>query len=209
MGNVKAILLALLVASAARGAAGIAAPVGWWKLDNDGAPLVAVDSSGSGIDGTLTNMDGTEWTPSGKAGGALEFDGTDDYVDLGNPSALQITGNQTICLWLRPDVLNKRQNPYAKAYGGEGTWTLEMNGTINYYYGSAGRNSSPYSSYAMSKALKVGQWAHVAVVRDLKSREVTWYRAPGNAIRSGRAMPSMLQKGAVRRGPRPRRVLLR
>ena len=139
------------------------------------------DLSGKGNDGRLYGG----VLVAGRAGFAMKLD-TRTSIDLGNPQELQITGDQTICMWINPAELTARQNPINKAYGGEGTWTLEMNGTINYYYGSAGRNSSPYSSYSMSKALKVGQWAHVAVVRDLKSRKVTWYR-DGVAVSSGDA----------------------
>jgi len=46
--------------------------VAYWKLDNDGAVNVAVDSSGGSNDGALTNFpgDGTEWVP-GQIDGAL------------------------------------------------------------------------------------------------------------------------------------------
>ena len=56
--------------------------VGWWKLDETSG-LIATDISGSGNDGTLMNMGGEEWT-TGVINGALDMDGTDDYVDLGN-----------------------------------------------------------------------------------------------------------------------------
>jgi len=135
--------------------------------------------SGKGNDGRLYGG----VLVAGRAGSAMKLD-TKTFIDMGNPRELQITGDQTICMWINPAELAARQNPINKAYGGEGTWTLETNGTINYYYGSSGGNSSPYSSYNMSKALKVGQWAHVAVVRDLKSRKVTWYR-DGVAVSSG------------------------
>ena len=50
--------------------------VGWWKFD-EGSGTVAYDSSGNGNDGNLTN--GPTWV-SGKIGGALSFDGVDDFV---------------------------------------------------------------------------------------------------------------------------------
>ena len=67
--------------------------VGCW-LFNEGAGLIAADSSGNGNHGTLTNManPGTPtsgWT-SGPNGGALAFDQHDDTVNCGNPAALQI-----------------------------------------------------------------------------------------------------------------------
>jgi hypothetical protein len=43
---------------------------------------LAVDESGRGNNGTLTN--GASWTTSGKFGSALSFDGSDDYVNLGS-----------------------------------------------------------------------------------------------------------------------------
>ena len=48
---------------------------------------------------------------------ALDFDGSNDYVALGNPAQLQITGDMTIEMWLKPDNFSVRRNPYAKAYG--------------------------------------------------------------------------------------------
>jgi N-acetylneuraminic acid mutarotase len=50
--------------------------VGWWKFD-EGSGTVAYDSSGNGNDGSLTG--GPTWA-TGKIGGALSFDGVDDYV---------------------------------------------------------------------------------------------------------------------------------
>ncbi len=52
--------------------------VGWWKFDEANG-TVAYDSSGNGNDGNLTN--GPTWV-SGKIGGALSFDGVDDYMEV-------------------------------------------------------------------------------------------------------------------------------
>jgi hypothetical protein len=54
--------------------------VAWWKFDETNG-TVAYDSSGNGNDGSLGN--GPTWT-TGKIGGALSFDGVNDYVNLGN-----------------------------------------------------------------------------------------------------------------------------
>jgi N-acetylneuraminic acid mutarotase len=60
--------------------------VGWWKFD-EGSGVVAYDSSGNGNDGNLTN--GPTWT-SGKIGGALSFDGVDDFVVIPATSDLDL-----------------------------------------------------------------------------------------------------------------------
>ena len=52
--------------------------VGWWKLDETSG-IIAADSSASANNGILYG--GPTWS-AGKVGGALEFDGVDDYVEL-------------------------------------------------------------------------------------------------------------------------------
>jgi len=140
-------------------------------LTASGLKVYIVDASRKRHRGLLTGGILT----AGKAGRAMKFTGN-THIDFGNPKALQITGGQTICMWLNPANLTNRQNPINKAYGGEGTWTLETHGAINYWCGSSGKNASPYTGYAMTKPVKPGQWAHVASVRDTKTGKVTWYK---------------------------------
>jgi hypothetical protein len=73
--------------------------VAHWQLD-EGSGTIAADSSGNGLDGTL--MGDPLWVPGIICGtGALEFDGVDDNVDCGNPSALDFgTGDWTISAWI-------------------------------------------------------------------------------------------------------------
>jgi len=68
--------------------------VGWWRLDGN-----ANDSSGNNNHGTLSGN--PQWV-AGKIGGALEFDGTDVYIDCGNGPSLDITGEITIAAWIYP-----------------------------------------------------------------------------------------------------------
>jgi hypothetical protein len=53
--------------------------VGWWKLD-EGIGTTVVDWSGHANHGTLIN--GPQWALAGYNGGAVEFDGKDDYVSV-------------------------------------------------------------------------------------------------------------------------------
>ena len=105
--------------------------VGWWKFDEtDGN--IAYDSSGNGNNGNLTN--GPIWV-TGKISGALSFDGSDDFVDLGNSSNLALTLNKSLSIWLKPTAFGNRRNPYNRSYGGTGALTIETgsDGLINYY----------------------------------------------------------------------------
>lgn len=145
---------------------------GWWRFD-EGKGDKAEDDSGNGSHGTLQG--GVKWT-DGVIGKALLFDGSDDYVTLGNSKALQLAGDQTISLWIKAAALDGRRNPFAKAYGGEGTMTLEPDGTVNYYYGQAGGDSEPYQGLTMTKAVQPKVWTHLVIVRDLKGRKLHWYK---------------------------------
>ncbi len=63
---------------------------------DEGAGSTITDLSGNNITGTVFN---TIWT-TGKYGGALSFNGAGSYIDLGNPTALQLTGSMTWSAWI-------------------------------------------------------------------------------------------------------------
>ena len=77
--------------------------VGYWKMDEgQGTTVNNSGSGGSGLNGTLgTGSSAPTWSQSGKFGKALSFDGSNDYVDMGNPPSLQITGNIAISSWVK------------------------------------------------------------------------------------------------------------
>ncbi|MBM3237974.1 LamG domain-containing protein [Candidatus Poribacteria bacterium] len=72
--------------------------VGIWLFD-DGKGAIAEDLSGNGNDGKL--MKEPKWV-DGKFGKALEFNGTDNYVDFGSGASLDITNEITIVAWTFP-----------------------------------------------------------------------------------------------------------
>ena len=67
---------------------------------DEGSGTMAQDSSSYANHGTLTNMEGREWT-AGKFGNALRFDGKDDYVDCGNDASLNITTAISVECWVK------------------------------------------------------------------------------------------------------------
>ena len=140
-------------------------------FDAEGRKFVR-DLSGQGNHGALHGAAPVK----GIAGEGLLFDGDESYVDLGNKPSLQITGSQTIALWLAPALLRGRRNPYNKAYGGEGTMTLEPTGAVNYYYGQGGGNAEPYVALAMTDSLKPEVWTHLVLVRDFAAKKVAWFK---------------------------------
>ncbi len=68
---------------------------------DEGSGTIAEDSSGNGINGTLVN--GPAWI-TGKNGKALNFDGTDDYVNIAANSAFDSLNEITVTAWIKPVV---------------------------------------------------------------------------------------------------------
>ncbi|MBN2183330.1 MAG: LamG domain-containing protein [Sedimentisphaerales bacterium] len=70
--------------------------VGWWKLDGSCDGTLVVDSSGFDRHGSLGGN--PQWIV-GYSGGALEFDGRDDYVDLPIGSLIGSLTNSSFAVW--------------------------------------------------------------------------------------------------------------
>ncbi|MBD3368475.1 MAG: hypothetical protein GF405_09945 [Candidatus Eisenbacteria bacterium] len=66
---------------------------------NEGEGTTAHDATGNGPDAVVS---GAEWT-AGPRGGALEFDGTDDFVAVEAPPSLADLGQGSISVWFRAD----------------------------------------------------------------------------------------------------------
>ena len=73
--------------------------VGYWPM-NEGTSTQAGDFSGSGNTGTLTS--GPTWT-AGKFGQAVNLDGTNDYIDLGSNTSLNVASSQAFSVsgWVK------------------------------------------------------------------------------------------------------------
>src|SRR3989338_8469827 len=84
--------------------------VGYWTMDGPDITWTsdtagtATDLSGSGNAGTLTSMSKSASAVAGKIGQALDFDGTADYVGVGDPAGgeLDFSSSQsfTIAAWV-------------------------------------------------------------------------------------------------------------
>jgi len=139
--------------------------VSHWKFD-EGAGSTAYDSAGNN-DGTLN---GPQWV-SGKTGDyALDFDGEDDYVDLGNDDALKPPLPVTIAGWVKLSDSGKLQRlisideQSSKYYG---LW-LEVQATdkvsVSFGDGRGGASQAYRRSKVGTTTLGTGTWYHVAGV---------------------------------------------
>ncbi|OGH70159.1 MAG: hypothetical protein A2754_00640 [Candidatus Magasanikbacteria bacterium RIFCSPHIGHO2_01_FULL_47_8] len=126
---------------------------------NETSGTKAVDSSGNGNFGTLVN--GPTWTTGGKIGGAINFDGVNDYVatnaEVGGLNA------KTFAFWIKPGakmknwaglVLEAGSFNSSKYVGFAGF----SNMTVALYQGYANGNEQFYSS---AVPVTPKQWNHV------------------------------------------------
>ena len=80
--------------------------VGYWSFD-EGSGDIAYDRSGNGNDGTLMNMNNNDWV-DGVKGKGLEFDGADDYVEVGDNPSLEPSGSFSISFWFKTTQLGNK-----------------------------------------------------------------------------------------------------
>ena len=149
--------------------------VGYWSF-NEGSGLKAMDYSGNNNTGTLTG--GPTWT-NGKAGQALSFDGSDDYVQVSDASSLRIANIVTISAWIKLDtyyvngalIAQKRNlTTHAVSYN-YGLWVLNGGALRFEFYDSAYR---AFDSNAGE--LVFGQWINVVAVSDEIADTVKLYK---------------------------------
>jgi len=83
--------------------------VGSWHLNGgtsgniaNGTTVGFEDMSGNNNNGTANNANGSgmAWA-GGKFGGAISLDGTDDYIDAGSNTSLNVTSGVTISAWVK------------------------------------------------------------------------------------------------------------
>jgi hypothetical protein len=155
---------------------------GVWHMDN-----AAAESTSNRCVGTKS---GSVTNAVGLIADGQEFNGSSSY-SLGNPFALRITGNQTIEMWLKPVIFTgTRRNPYSKAYGGEGTLTMNTDGTVTYYYGQVGADAGPWQETTISTALQTNEWGHLTIVRDFGKTVLQWYKNGTQANQAVTTYPS-------------------
>ncbi len=83
---------------------------------DESSGTTAADASGHNVTGTLVN--GPTWT-GGRFGNAVLTSGATDYVDIGNPTALRLTGSMTVSAWINSSaypgddaaIVSKRGGP--------------------------------------------------------------------------------------------------
>jgi hypothetical protein len=129
-----------------------------WTFD-EGSGTTAADSSGNGHNGSLTN--GASFVGTGKIGGAISFDGVDDYVRVEHSDSLSLNGELTFSAWVNNSELSWLDTIISKG---------ERENRLNYWFSTIDSNISLgvfnrtwLGSDTAGTSLLPNTWYHVAV----------------------------------------------
>lgn len=158
--------------------------IGYWTFDENGGNLI-YDFSMNSNNGTMSdddhnNEDGNKPPrfARGKFSSALEFDGIDDFVNLGNESIFDLgTKSFTITFWIKPkEQFSSEVSILEKGgYGLSGYSIRFLNSTktIAFYYASSEGWSG---EFAPQVSVPTNEWSYIAVVVNQSAGKGTSYK---------------------------------
>jgi len=139
---------------------------------NETGGTTVTDYSGNNLTGTIVGAT----RAAGKYGNALSFNGTTNYVDLGNPAALQLTGSMTIEAWVKAAANPADDGQIVAKSNGTG-WQLKTSkDTGAQTFGIAVSINSTSTSQRYSTTVRsLGTWYHVAGVYNAATSTLSTY----------------------------------
>jgi len=136
--------------------------VGAWCPSVAGNGLLLPDLSGYGNHGTLTNMDASDWVGTDK-GRALDFDGGNDYVDLGSSIQNTFTLLTFRSLILFKNINKKQAIISSYTLSPQGGWGVELlqNNTVNFF---GFQNTTAFIETQTTQKISVNSWTDIVCI---------------------------------------------
>jgi glucose/arabinose dehydrogenase len=178
-GSPKSVPVTLTVAPPATGL------VGAWSFDETSG-TTAADASGSGNTGTVSGPART----AGRYGGALSFDGVNDWVTVNDANSLDLTNRITLEAWVRPTGLGDWRTVLIKERPGQLAYALYASTDNNRPSGHVFTNAD--IMLRGPSVLAANTWSHLAYTYDgsttrlyVNGTQVATAALTGNAMTSG------------------------
>ena len=127
---------------------------GYWDFE-EGSGSTLNDQVGS-KDGTLNNMEAGDWV-AGVIGTGLQFDGVDEYVDLGTHPTEETV--YSISAWFK--TASNTQAIVSRAANAHCDYNPQIRAAATSESGCGGLNATAYNA-----ATQDGEWHHVVFTRD-------------------------------------------
>ncbi|MDD5597182.1 MAG: PKD domain-containing protein [Victivallaceae bacterium] len=141
---------------------------GCWHFD-EGSGTTAYDSSSGGNDGVIH---GASWV-NGKAGGALAFDGSDDYLDCGNDTDLELT-TFSVEAWVNTNYSGGHQILACKGIYMNSGWYVWLRSDQAIYL-QVNNTASAEQLQSVPNAFTLNEWNHIAVTYDASTKTANFY----------------------------------
>ncbi|HVT63112.1 MAG TPA: LamG domain-containing protein, partial [Legionellaceae bacterium] len=173
------------------------APVGWWKMDecqgttlndssgNNNAGTINIGASGTQTSAGTCNTSGTAWGNGviGKFNSSLNFDGTDDYISITNPSSDDFgTGPMSISAWIKTTDTTDFQSIVDNKFQGTNNagFDLQLNTTPlggKPFFRTANGTSQSSTNQSAPPNVADGQWHHLVgtLTRGISSDTISLY----------------------------------
>lgn len=149
--------------------------VGHWTFDARDLLINVADSSGSGNKGEIKGQAATT-TAIGVFGQAIDFDGSDDYITMGDQNSLDFgTGDFAGCAWIK-STETSTDTIFGKRTGGGVGWLFRRDGSndrLNLRVDD-GPAEPDYNSTSGLVDINDGEWHHACFSVD-RSADVTFY----------------------------------
>ena len=142
-----------------------------WNLDEvDGAIANDLIAASNGA------VSGATWqSAGGHIDGALEFDGSDDFVVVSDNDDISVgTGDYTIAMWIKPDDVSGVRGLVTKMKDGsdkEFAFTI-LNSSLIF---DVEKDADNGRAASVSGVLSSGSWQHVAVTFEAATKSVHFY----------------------------------
>jgi len=139
--------------------------VGHWKMNENAASLDVLDTSANGNNG-LARRYTSLLSTVGISDGALNFDGSSDYIDCGYNQSFDFDTDLTISAWIKLGKLGEIGPIVQKREAGAGDQSFYFRVYTNNKLASCFYDGSTWISILGQTELSHGSWHHVAATYD-------------------------------------------
>ncbi len=148
-------------------------PVGEWKLDESSGTSIVYDTSENENNGSMEDFATDDWT-KGKKGSGLNFDSSDNRINLSSPTTLDnlpSNGGLSISMWIYPRssgegsagrLIQKDDGGSAPNVG----WRLTLDSSNRFVFRTGFDGSSTDLLVLTTNTYTANKWHHIAVSWD-------------------------------------------
>jgi hypothetical protein len=142
-------------------------PVAWWRMDDNAASTVVIDSAGANTGTSARNT--STVTTNGINRGALAFNGSSDFVAITNSPSVDITSAISVSCWVYPQSSSQNSGIVGKWNSGSQTdnaWLIYVGQNVanNKWGFTLQQSDNAIKSIAPATTFSATNWYHVVLV---------------------------------------------